>query len=85
MGSGADGGAVLVRGVVPVDVRLMYIFYTYAIFLNQAKGGFESLLLCVHIFELILCRCALDALNLYHLVRLDVVSTRSGQSPSKKI
>jgi hypothetical protein len=54
VGTSTDGD-VLGRGVDPIDVRLMYIFYTYAIFLNQAKGGFESLLLCVHIFELILC------------------------------
>jgi hypothetical protein len=64
-GRGVPGG-----GIDAIDVGLVYTFYTHAIFLNQAKGSFEGLLLCVHIFELILCFRAFDALNLYHLVRL---------------
>jgi hypothetical protein len=64
-GRGGLGG-----GIDAIDVGLVYTFYTHAIFLNQAKGRFEGLLLCVHIFELIFRFRAFDALNLYHLVRL---------------
>jgi hypothetical protein len=64
------GRGALVRGIDAVDVRLVFTFYTHTIFLNQAKGRSEGLLLCVHIFELIFRFRAFDALNLYHLVRL---------------
>jgi hypothetical protein len=70
VGSTSDGGAVLGGDVDAVDVRMMYVLYTHAIFLNQAKGSFQSFLLCVHILELIFCFCALDAFNLYHFIRL---------------
>ena len=69
MGGGGDSGDVL-GGAIAVDVRLMDVLYAHAILLNQAKGGFESLLLRMNIFELIFCFCTLDALNLHHLVRL---------------
>jgi len=65
---GSNG--VLGRGVDAIDLGLVNNFYTHTIFLNQTKGRFERLLLCVHIYELIFCFCAFDALNLYHLVRL---------------
>jgi hypothetical protein len=61
---------VLAGDIHSIDVGLVYTFYTHAIFLNQAKGSFEGLLLCVHILELIFCFRAFDALNLYHLVCL---------------
>ena len=64
------GGAVLRGSIDAIDVWLVYIFYTHTIFLDQAKGRFKGVLLCVHIFELIFCFCAFDAFNLYHLVRL---------------
>jgi len=64
------GRDVLGGGIDAIDVGLVYTFYTHAIFLNQAKGSFEGILLCVDIFELIFCLRAFDALNLYHLVRL---------------
>ena len=64
------GRGVLGGGFDAIDLRLVYTFYTHAIFLNQAKSSFEGILLCVYIIELIFCFRAFDALNLYHLVRL---------------
>ena len=64
------GHGVLEGGIDAIDVGLVYTFYTHAIFLNQAKGGFKGLLLCVHVFELIFCFRAFDSFDLYHLVRL---------------
>lgn len=64
------GRGVLGGGVDAIDVGLVYIFYTHAIFLDQAEGRFESLFLCVHFFKLIFCFRAFDAFNLYHFVRL---------------
>jgi hypothetical protein len=61
---------VLGRDIDSIDVGLVYTFYAHAIFLDQAKGSFEGLLLCVHILELIFCFRAFDALNFNHLVRL---------------
>lgn len=64
------GRGVLGGGIDAIDVGLLYTFYTHAVFLNQAKGSFEGLLLRVHILKLIFCFGTFDALNLYHLVRL---------------
>jgi hypothetical protein len=65
---GADSG---VGSVDAIYMGLVYAFYTHAIFLDQTKRSFESLFFGVHILELILCFCTLDALYLYHLVRLE--------------
>jgi hypothetical protein len=41
VGGASDGGGVLGGGAIDaVDMRVMYILYTHAIFFNQTKGSF---------------------------------------------
>jgi hypothetical protein len=77
---GANSG---VGGVDTIDMGLVHALYAHAIFLDQTKCSFESLFFCVHILEFILCFCALDALYLYHLVRLEC-HEESQQSKARK-
>jgi hypothetical protein len=60
-----------VGGVDAIYMGLVYALYAHAIFLDQTKCSFEGLFFGVHILEFILCFCTLDALYLYHLVRLE--------------